>query len=125
MKGTSRQLCLLLLMMAFNGHDSAKSVYDSFEPKTTANETGSLLFLSICSMNLYAIMLSYIIMSSYDLRFSIYFLVLTKIFNELGSINDEISKILTGQNKTSSKLDKVLDHLDNDGTDTGKVKLNP
>ena len=46
--------------------------------------------------------------------------MLTKIFNELGSINDEISKILTGQNKTSSKLDKVLDHLDNDETDTGK-----
>ena len=53
--------------------------------------------------------------------------MLTKIFKELGSINDEISKILTGQNKTSSKLDKVLDRLDldNNETDTGKVELNP
>ena len=33
-------------MMAFKGHDSAKSVYDSFEPKTAANETGTTLFSS-------------------------------------------------------------------------------
>ena len=46
MKMRSWQLCLLLLMMAFNEHDSAKSVYDSFEPKTAANETGTTLFSS-------------------------------------------------------------------------------
>ena len=52
--------------------------------------------------------------------------MLTKIFKELGSISDEISEILKGQNKTSSKLDKVLDRLelDNNETDTGKGNLN-
>ena len=52
--------------------------------------------------------------------------MLSKIFKELGSISDEISQILKGQNKTSSKLDKVLDRLDliNNETDTGKGNLN-
>ena len=47
MKMRSWQLCLLLLMMAFNGHDSAKSVYDSFEPKTAANETGTTFLVNV------------------------------------------------------------------------------
>ena len=133
MKVRSWQLCLLLLMMAFNGHDSAKSVYDSFEPKTAANETGTILFSSMFFIISYTIIsnfkqinwFSYII-SSYDLRLLDWSVVLTKIFKELGSISDEISQILKGQNRTSSKLDKVLDRLDldNNETDTGKGNLN-
>ena len=47
MQVRSWQLCLLLLMMAFNGNDSAKSVYDSFETKTAANETGTTFFFNV------------------------------------------------------------------------------
>ena len=70
-------------------------------------------------------LLLYIVLS-YDLRLLTWSVVLTKIFKELGSISDEISQILKGQNKTSSKLDKVLDRLDliNNETDTGKENLN-
>ena len=114
-------------MMAFNEHDSAKSVYDSFEPKTAANETGTTLFSSTFFIDSYTKinLLSYIVLS-YELRFLTWSVVLTKIFKELGSIGDEISQILKGQNKTSSKLDKVLDRLelDNNETDTGKGNLN-
>ena len=69
MKVRSWQLCLLLLMMAFNEHDSAKSVYDSFEPKTAANETGTTLFSSTFFIDSYTKinLLSYIVLS-YDLR---------------------------------------------------------
>ena len=81
MKVRSWQLCLLLLMMAFNEHDSAKSVYDSFEPKTAANETGTTLFSStffidsyttkyhihITKCEFYKLLLSYMALS-YDLR---------------------------------------------------------
>ena len=66
------------------------------------------------------------VISSFDLHLLTRSVVLTKIFKELGSISDEISEILKGQNKTSSKLDKVLDRLelDNNETDTGKGNLN-
>ena len=60
MKVRSWQLCLLLLMMAFNEHDSAKSVYDSFEPKTAANETGTNLFSSTFFIDSYTTNIIYI-----------------------------------------------------------------